>query len=1189
MTDKITKKNTKPKLIKDTRKSKKISKQSTTKDKKSIESIQKIKDNIDELIKSYEDTIFDVNTTDKELNKLLNKIEKLQIKLALSEDNNLYPNILNPSFSKLLSLKKEYAIFEIPDNKEKVKKLYDNIHKPKVKDDKKVTEFKDIWKLSPTQNALRNFMSPETPYNGLLVVHGTGVGKSCSAITIAEQLKEITNKNNKKIYILPEKDFRRQIFEINKFKKGEVNNQCTGDTYIEKIRKIYPEIVEDCERDTKNCGLLENRIKKAVEKYYSFETGYDSWAKKAKANYTKKKASAKDALKYKIENIRKNYSNSIMIIDEAHHINTISNDNKEEAEGRLVINVLTDILKYSINLKLILLTATPMFDKPDEIVSLLNFLLINDKRPTIKSKDIFDKGNLISDAKELLIQKSRGYVSYLRGNNPFDFPIKLSAKLNFPKKIYNFDKKIKIPSQFTSSVLNDDYKLQYLDLVDCPMEGVQKDIYNRKMESKSTSFSWIEETIISNFVYQSFDESKNNIKMSAGSKGLKSVIRERKGNQSYRFKDEEYGKRFLLENLSQYSSKIATLISIINETTKNGPVFIYSEFIAGGIIPIIFALEMNGYRQWKSYGNPNLENKYKSSEYRGDYIIKSGGGEIESTPGVNKYLDKRQNMIDEPVKVFIGTKTVAEGFSLFGYREVHILEPWFNLSRNEQVIGRIIRTGSHNHLDFANRNVTVYQYAATNNKIESVDLYKYRISESKAITSGKIMNILKENAIDCYLNKNGNVYDEKLLDKPVKINTSLNKTIEYYLYDKPYTSECNYQSKCAYKCISNKLKDVEYVIDDTTFNIKHIMKEINRVALEIEKLTRTMYIIKKTDIIKYVRLSNIWSKDNHNINELIVNGALIKVLDNRKILEDKKGVSGIIKEYGKFIKFIPVNNKDINIEYVHQYFTPTKKIEKIDLKLYIDKLVKEINKEQAKKTYGYEKILLKFQDDFDNIKYKTELQEYEFTINITDLEILEFLLQKQKQFIKLEIMKTLVKKSINGEDMTSFEKNLFNIIKKNNVIYLKDLDYEIKDTSRIFGFVIATDKDLDLYSYNTKKNELVKDVGNQKKVKLGLMTKFKKQNINSITGFLKQQKGRVVFKILDISLDDKKSRTGSRCDQKARKQILYYIKTLLGDKYPKKTQIRTICNDLEMAFRQHDGKDKKRWFLSPEEYILYSS
>ena len=51
------------------------------------------------------------------------------------------------------------------------------------------------------------------------------------------------------------------------------------------------------------------------------------------------------------------------------------------------------VLKTAENIKLVLLTATPMFNTAEEIVDLINLLLINDRRPTLDVKKIFKNGN----------------------------------------------------------------------------------------------------------------------------------------------------------------------------------------------------------------------------------------------------------------------------------------------------------------------------------------------------------------------------------------------------------------------------------------------------------------------------------------------------------------------------------------------------------------------------------------------------------------------------------------------------------------------------------------------------------------------------------------------------------------------------------------------------------------------------
>ena len=47
----------------------------------------------------------------------------------------------------------------------------------------------DFFELAPHQLFLKNFFSPNTPYQSLLLFHGVGVGKSCSGISIAENFR----------------------------------------------------------------------------------------------------------------------------------------------------------------------------------------------------------------------------------------------------------------------------------------------------------------------------------------------------------------------------------------------------------------------------------------------------------------------------------------------------------------------------------------------------------------------------------------------------------------------------------------------------------------------------------------------------------------------------------------------------------------------------------------------------------------------------------------------------------------------------------------------------------------------------------------------------------------------------------------------------------------------------------------
>ena len=63
------------------------------------------------------------------------------------------------------------------------------------------------------------------------------------------------------------------------------------------------------------------------------------------------------------------------------------------------------------------------------------FFNLNDNRPTLKIKDVFTKGgDLTKEGEQLLIKASNGYVSYVRGENPYAFPYMVTPQLyNDPK------------------------------------------------------------------------------------------------------------------------------------------------------------------------------------------------------------------------------------------------------------------------------------------------------------------------------------------------------------------------------------------------------------------------------------------------------------------------------------------------------------------------------------------------------------------------------------------------------------------------------------------------------------------------------------------------------------------------------------------------------------------------------------
>ena len=65
-----------------------------------------------------------------------------------------------------------------------------------------------------------------------------------------------------------------------------------------------------------------------------------------------------------------------------------------------------------------------------------------------------------------------------------------------------------------------------------------------------------------------------------------------------------------------------------------------------------------------------------------------------------KAITDNSNKNGENIKVVLITKAAAEGLDFKNIRQLHILEPWYNNSHTEQIIGRAIRNLSHCSLPF---------------------------------------------------------------------------------------------------------------------------------------------------------------------------------------------------------------------------------------------------------------------------------------------------------------------------------------------------------------------------------------------------------------------------------------------------------------------------------------------------------
>lgn len=104
------------------------------------------------------------------------------------------------------------------------------------------------------------------------------------------------------------------------------------------------------------------------------------------------------------------------------------------------------------------------------------------------------------------------------------------------------------------------------------------------------------------------------------------------------------------------------------------------------------------------------------------------------------------------ISTILISPALAEGINIFNVRETHIIEPYWNENRMQQVIGRGRRLCSHADLNMDERNLTVYRYLMTRpNGGVTADEKLQRLSNNKNLMIDSFLQPLRQVAVDCAL------------------------------------------------------------------------------------------------------------------------------------------------------------------------------------------------------------------------------------------------------------------------------------------------------------------------------------------------------------------------------------------------------------------------------------------------------
>ena len=1184
---------------------------------------------------------FDKNKFNDFLNKkeLLNRAELLENK----DYNFLYPSLDDPNFNIKIAEKKEFndtsTIVDIKDVAEEANKIC-NI----------------IPELNPHQQFVRNFLSFSTPYNSLLLFHGLGTGKTCAAISIAEEQREYLKQLNlsQRIIVVAspnvQENFKLQLFDERKL---EINDGiwdlkgCSGNKFIKEINP------------TNLLGLTREQvvkqIKNLINNYYLF-LGYIEFA-----NFILKKSkfTGEPSQKKIKKSLNKFFNNRLIIIDEVHNIRT-----SDENQNKRVAQELFKLVGMVDSLRLLLLSATPMYNSYKEIIWLINLMNLNDRRSQIKVKNVFNsQGNFIEEdgreiGKELLERKATGYISYVVGENPYSFPYKIWPFQFSPEN--SLKNKIGEIRNYPSIQLNDREIIQPLEHLDIYMEKIgsyQAMVYNyiidqlkNTIKNKSDlpnfenmeSFGYIAlqkplEALNMTYpidILEKYSEEENlsiDSKELVGKNGLNRIMSftlssTPPSRTNFQYNNLSFGRIFSPGEIGKYSSKIKKISeSIINST---GIVLIYSQYIDGGVLPLALALEELGFTR---YGNtPSLfqqppvekldvktylpQSQVDSSEFKPAKYIMITGDKYLSPDSTNeiKAITTPDNKNGEKIKVVLISQAGSEGIDFKFIRQVHILEPWYNMNRIEQIIGRGVRNCSHKDLPFIERNVQIFLHGTLlNNPTEAVDLYIYRLAELKAVQIGNVTRLLKEISVDCILNISQNNFNENILNQVVSQKLSNGLTINYKVGNKPYSAICDYKESCQYKCSPYK-KDLE--INKTSYTESFIIMNNERIIEKIRQLFKLKYFYYKDYLINLININKTYPIEQ-------IDYALSQLVEERnEFIIDKLNRLGHLINIDDLYLFQPIELSDENISLYDRNRPIDYKRDYINLESNTIKDLLPNNKEKNKVL----KIKKPSEDIIETGSEKLEDTKEE-NIKEENQQLAKNLINEINKIYNLSITPQLI---IRGEKnyykyysltISQLSKIIpVNLLEKFILDHLLEslsfeetlilINYLYYNSLNPFEEKVKTFYDNDMLSKGKIEGLLLSDKGKQKlvikKAKLfdlaesedyvDLSEEIKKliipiNKFNNIVGFIGDFKED--YNIFKVKLLDKKRNKGARCDQSPKKEAIDLLGKILDQKdlskYQNVNQIQVcILQEIYLRYFQYTNKDDKTWFLSPSVAIL---
>lgn len=601
-----------------------------------------------------------------------------------------YPDINDPDFQRLLSLHEEFWPDQVMSARDRIRQF------------------------------VKRFM---VQYERLFLFYSTGAGKTCMASGAAEPLIRDIVSEVYETYLSPVRT------NINKVIVILTSDPSRNDFMQKVIENCHPHLYEKVRRETEGADITTRLAlyTRELSKYYSFETKQNFLT--SIYGQSSEKIEAPEAR-------LKDYHNKFIIIDEIH---TFSREDASisQSEEDIIYARYHNILHRLKGSKVMIMSATPMKDRPSEIIKIMNLILPLDKQMP-ENLDVFDR--------EGMRKYLSGYISYyqMTGIRTIERGIMLQLGED--------------PGEFTTV-----YPVR--------MSDFQAETYRRVIKEKDQFNRNALKT--SNIVHpQGISRSDF----------LANYIESPRGG----YEANSDFKRFLRqrENREKLSPKFCAVINLVKN--NQGVIFCYMHGLQFGIYDLATYFELEGFERYTarldrpaytSASDDGKRNKIHIDK-KPRFAVLVGetktvkGKLVESTLALSNLPE---NVDGEYIKVIIGSSAIKEAYDIFNCLNVIIVSPEQTETSMIQAIGRATRSGGLDTLlskyPDMKAIVNVYKmasYAAVDDSSNpysmSKDIDTYVESARKDRNIKRVERLLRENAVDCQIHHDLN-YNGKNIDR----------------------------------------------------------------------------------------------------------------------------------------------------------------------------------------------------------------------------------------------------------------------------------------------------------------------------------------------------------------------------------------------------------------------------------------